>query len=153
MNKLKQNLYRVLSAILTVSMLASCGSTAFAAQQNSYHDPAEHWLESASRMNELDGNAIVTHETMACGECLRETMFTCFRTPEYSRTGESALSRNVRYSDGTMYSGTSKGNVDAGIPKKGGFYTGHHWAKAVCDVCGTVNFNMNKTGYEKSRVS
>ena len=153
MNKLKQNLHRVLSAILAVSMLASCGSTAFAAQQNSYHDPAEHWLESASRMNELDGNAIVTHETMACGECLRETMFTCFRTPEYSRTGESALNRNVRYSDGTMYSGTGKGNVDAGIPKKGGYYTGHHWAKAVCDVCGTVNSNMNKQtdyGYGKN---
>ena len=42
--------------------------TAFAAQQNSYHDPDEHWMQASGRTNELDANSVVTRETFKCGE-------------------------------------------------------------------------------------
>ena len=43
--------------------------SAGAAQVNSYHDPAEHWMQASGRTNELDVNAVVTHETFNCGVC------------------------------------------------------------------------------------
>ena len=55
----------LLAAVLCLGMMP----TAFAAQQNSYHDPAEHWQEANDRTNELDVNATVTHETFQCKEC------------------------------------------------------------------------------------
>lgn len=61
----------LLSLVLCVGLVPS----AFAAQQNSYHDPADHWQEANNRTNELDANATVTHETFTCGECGQETSF------------------------------------------------------------------------------
>ena len=55
----------LLAVVLCVGMVP----TAFAAQQDSYHDPAEHWQEANNRTNELDANATVTIETFTCGEC------------------------------------------------------------------------------------
>ena len=52
----------LLSLVLCVGLVPS----AFAAQQNSYHDPADHWQEANNRTNELDANATVTHETFNC---------------------------------------------------------------------------------------
>ena len=46
--------------------------SAGAAQVNSYHDPAEHWMQASGRTNELDVNAVVTHETFNCGVCGKE---------------------------------------------------------------------------------
>ena len=41
-------------------------SAAFAAQPTTYRDPAEHWMNAGSRTNELDINAVVSHETFYC---------------------------------------------------------------------------------------
>ena len=43
---LKKNHYsrRALALLLTLVMCVGMIPTAFAAQQNSYHDPAEHWM-------------------------------------------------------------------------------------------------------------
>jgi len=120
--------------------------TAFAAQQNSYHDPAEHWLTSSNRTNELDANAVVTHETFQCSVCGKATMFTVWRTAEYSKDGVTALNRNVLYSDGTMVGGEGKGSILDGTPGKDAYYTGYHWTKAACDVCGTLNSNSKGYG-------
>ena len=133
----------LLSLVLCVGLVPS----AFAAQQNSYHDPADHWQEANNRTNELDANATVTHETFTCGECGQETSFLAFRTPEYTRDGQTAMTRNVRYSDGTMIGGEDKGSILDGVPGKDAYYTGYHWTKAVCETCGGINTNMSKTDY------
>ena len=145
--KPKKTLKSVVALSLAVLTLFSALPTAFAAQQNSYHDPADHWQEANNRTNELDANATVTHETFTCGECGQETSFLAFRTPEYTRDGQTAMTRNVRYSDGTMIGGEDKGSILDGAPGKDAYYTGYHWTKAVCETCGGINTNMSKTDY------
>ena len=117
---LKKNHYsrRALALLLTLVMCVGMIPTAFAAQQNSYHDPAEHWMQASGRTNELDANSVVTRETFKCGECGKATSFEVFRVPEYTRNGQPALSRNVKYSDGTMVDGVGKGDTMDGIPCK-----------------------------------
>lgn len=82
---LKKNHYsrRALALLLTLVMCVGMIPTAFAAQQNSYHDPAEHWMQASGRTNELDANSVVTRETFKCGECGKATSFEVFRVPEY----------------------------------------------------------------------
>ena len=141
----------MLAGILAVVMLVGLVPTAFAAQENGYHDPAEHWLTAVGRTNELDANAVVTRETFTCAECGKPTSFEVFRTPEYTRDGKTALNRNVKYSDGTCIDGESVGNVNDGTPGKDAYYTGYHWTKAVCETCGTLNTNMGSAGYAYGR--
>lgn len=136
-----------MALFLSLALCVGLVPSAFAAQQNSYHDPADHWQEANNRTNELDANATVTHETFTCGECGQETSFLAFRTPEYTRDGQTAMTRNVRYSDGTMIGGEGKGSILDGAPGKDAYYTGYHWTKAVCETCGGINTNMSKTDY------
>lgn len=138
---------RALALLLTLVMCVGMIPTAFAAQQNSYHDPAEHWMQASGRTNELDANSVVTRETFKCGECGKATSFEVFRVPEYTRNGQPALSRNVKYSDGTMVDGIGKGDTMDGIPGKDATYTGYHYTKAVCETCGGINTNMSKSEY------
>lgn len=138
---------RPMALLLSLALCVGLVPSAFAAQQNSYHDPADHWQEANNRTNELDANATVTHETFTCGECGQETSFLAFRTPEYTRDGQTAMTRNVRYSDGTMIGGEDKGSILDGVPGKDAYYTGYHWTKAVCETCGGINTNMSKTDY------
>lgn len=138
---------RPMALFLFLALCVGLVPSAFAAQQNSYHDPADHWQEANNRTNELDANATVTHETFTCGECGQETSFLAFRTPEYTRDGQTAMTRNVRYSDGTMIGGEDKGSILDGVPGKDAYYTGYHWTKAVCETCGGINTNMSKTDY------
>ena len=146
---LKKNHYsrRALALLLTLVMCVGMIPTAFAAQQNSYHDPAEHWMQASGRTNELDANSVVTRETFKCGECGKATSFEVFRVPEYTRNGQPALSRNVKYSDGTMVDGVGKGDTMDGVPGKDATYTGYHYTKAVCETCGGINTNMATTDY------
>ncbi|GAB2043804.1 hypothetical protein AGATL06_03000 [Agathobaculum sp. TL06] len=137
----------LLAAFLAVVMLFSLMPTAFAAQEDNYHDPAEHWQEALNRTNELDANSVVTIETFNCCVCGQATSFQVFRVPEYTRDGETALTRNVKYSDGTCLDGESKGDLLDGTPGKDAYYTGYHWTKAVCETCGTFNTNMGATNY------
>ena len=137
----------LLAAFLAVVMLFSLMPTAFAGQQNSYHDPAEHWKEANNRTNELDANAVVTVETFTCGECGKATSFEVLRTPEYTRDSQTAMNRNVRYSDGTLIGGEGTGAILDGVPGQDAYYTGYHWTKAVCQTCGGLNTNMGKTDY------
>lgn len=109
---------RALAMLLTLTLCLSLVPSAFAAQQNSYHDPAEHWMQASNRTNELDVNSVVTRETFKCGECGKVTSFEVFRVPEYTRNGQTALSRNVKYSDGTMMDGVGKGDCMDGVPGK-----------------------------------
>lgn len=101
--------------VLALSMIST---TAFAAQEDNYHDPAEHWLSAINRTNELDVNATVTRETGNCAVCGQSTTFLIYRTPEYTRNGETAATRNVRYSDGTLVGGEGTGTVMDGTPAK-----------------------------------
>ena len=109
---------RALAMLLTLTLCLGMIPTAFAGQQNSYHDPAEHWMQASNRTNELDVNSVVTRETFKCGECGKVTSFEVFRVPEYTRNGQAALSRNVKYSDGTMMDGVGKGDCMDGVPGK-----------------------------------
>ena len=149
---LKKHARSALALLLAVVLCIGMVPTAFAAQENGYHDPADHWQEANNRTNELDVNAVVTHETFQCKECKQQTSFLAFRTPEYTRDGKTAMSRNVKYSDGTMVDGEGKGSILDGIPGEDATYTGYHWTKAVCEVCGNINTNMAKTdyGYKKN---
>lgn len=125
--------------------------SAFAAQVNSYHDPVEHWISAIDRTNELDVNAVITHETFLCHVCKQKTSFLLYRTPEYTRDGQTAYSRNIKYSDGTFIGGNGSGVILEGTPGKDAYYTGYHWTKAVCETCGTINANYDVTFYEFSK--
>lgn len=140
---LKKNHYsrRAMALLLTLVMCVGMIPTAFAAQQNSYHDPVEHWQQASNRTNELDVNAIVTHETFYCATCRENTDFTVWRVPEYTRSGETALNRNVKYSNGMCIDEVTVGSLDAGIPGENAYYTGYHWTKSVCSRCGDWNSN------------
>ena len=129
----------IVSIILTICMMATFIPNVFAAQSNEYVDPADSWLSSNNRTNELDVNATTTYETQYCSVCRKQTMVVTYRVPEYTKTGETALNRGVMYSDGTCIDGESKGNLDNGTPGVDAYYTGYHWTKAVCQTCGTIN--------------
>lgn len=48
--KLHSNPHRprsILAGLLALTLMFSMLPTAFAAQQNSYHDPAEHWMQAS----------------------------------------------------------------------------------------------------------
>ena len=143
----KNRFRRPMALLLSLALCVGLVPSAFAAQQDSYHDPAEHWQEANNRTNELDSNATITHETFTCGECGKQTSFLAFRTPEYTRDSQTALSRNVKYSDGTMVDGEGQGSILDGVPGQDAYYTGYHWTKAVCETCGGINTNMAKTDY------
>lgn len=137
----------ILAGLLAIVMIFSLVPTAFAAQENGYHDPAEYWMSALNRTNELDANAVVTRETFYCGECGKSTSFEVFRTPEYTRDGQTAMTRNVKYSDGTMIDGVGVGIILDGTPGVDAYYTGYHFTKAVCETCGGINTNMGQTDY------
>ena len=126
-------------------------SAVFAAQPTTYRDPAEHWMNAGSRTNELDINAVVSHETFYCFSCKQYTSFTIWRTPEYTRDGQTALTRNVLYSDGTTVDGEGTGSILDGDPGIDAFYTGYHWTKSMCDNCGVMNANGGATHYGYSK--
>ena len=113
---------RLTALLLVAAIMLSLVPSAFAGQQNSYHDPAEHWKEANNRTNELDANAVVTVETFTCGECGKATAFEVLRTPEYTRDGQTAMSRNVRYSDGTLIGGEGTGAILDGVPGQDALY-------------------------------
>ena len=143
---------RVLALLLTVlTVMSMLPSAAFAAQPTTYRDPAEHWMNAGSRTNELDINAVVSHETFYCHSCKQYTSFTIWRTPEYTRDGQTALTRNVLYSDGTMVDGEGTGSILDGDPGIDAFYTGYHWTKSMCDNCGVINANGGATHYGYSK--
>ena len=141
MNKKYFFSHRVTAMLLTLTLCLSMIPTASAAQQNSYHDPVEHWQQASNRTNELDVNSIVTHETFYCATCRENTDFTVWRVPEYTRSGETALNRNVKYSNGMCIDEVTVGSLDAGVPGENAYYTGYHWTKSVCSRCGDWNSN------------
>ena len=127
--KTNSKLKSVLSAFLAICMLLSMAPvTTFAAQSNEYVDPADSWLSSNNRTNELDVNSTTTYETQYCHICAKETMVLTYRVPEYTRSGETALNRGVRFSDGTLIDGEGTGNLDDGTPGVDAYYTGYHWS-------------------------
>lgn len=141
MNKKYFFSHRVTAMLLTLALCLGMIPTASAAQQNSYHDPVEHWQQASNRTNELDVNAIVTHETFYCATCRENTDFTVWRVPEYTRSGETALNRNVKYSNGMCIDEVTVGSLDTGVPGENAYYTGYHWTKSVCSRCGDWNSN------------
>lgn len=149
MNTYKSHIHsRALSLLLALALcLGMLPISTYAAQDPAYHDPTEHWISSSNRTNELDANAVLSRETFHCYVCDKVTSFTVFRTAEYTRDGKTALSRNVRYSDGTMVDGVSRGSILDGVPGVDATYTGYHWSKAVCETCGTLNTNMGQYDY------
>lgn len=126
---------------------------ASANQDNGYHDPAKQWITSGSRLDQYDANCIVTHGSSYCAICGKVTGYTSFRVPEYSIDGKSALTRNVKYSDGTCYDGKNTGVILDGTPGVNAYYTGCHWCKVICDVCGSPNTNnlgINEYAFNKN---
>ncbi len=117
-----------------------------AAQQNAYHDPLEHWVTAGSRTNELDTNALVTTETIYCQECDADTLFTVFRTPEYTKDGVSALDQDIIYSDGVRIDCQTQS-----VLREGKVYTGYHWTKSVCRSCSGLNTNTSRSTHAYGR--
>ena len=139
---------RVLALLLAVLMtLALLPTTALAGQEDGYHDPAERWMNAVNRTNELDVNATVTYETFHCSACHLDTSFRIWRTPEYTHDGQTAMTRNIRYSDGTLYGGEGTGVILDGTPGVDATYTGYHWTKSCCTACGTLNSNIGSSDY------
>ena len=137
----------IVSLILTICMMATFIPSVFAAQSNEYVDPADNWLSSNDRTNELDVNATTTYETQYCAVCQKDTTVLTYRVPEYTRTGETALNRGVMFSDGTLIDGEGTGNLDNGTPGIDAYYTGYHFTKVCCQACGTINPTVGYTNY------
>lgn len=144
----------IISIVLTFVMLVGALPTVsvFAAQKSDYVDPADNWLSTSSRTNELDMNATVTYETEFCGICNKSTVIMTYRVPEYTRSGETAMNHDVFYSDGANKDGSAYGNPDSGTPGINAYYTGYHLTKTVCQNCGTINpldteYSFNKNIY------
>ena len=142
-----KNFKSIVSLILTVCMMSTNISNVFAAQSNEYVDPAEVWLSSNNRTNELDVNATTTYETQHCLVCEKYTSVLTYRVPEYTKSGQTALNRDVMYSDGTKIDGNGRGNLDDGTPGVDAYYTGYHWTKSVCQTCGTINAGDGLSSY------
>lgn len=130
MLRMKQTIKNIVSGFLAavMTMGAIPAISVSAAQANEYVDPADVWMEANGRINELDINATTTYETSFCPVCNMDTTLLIYRVPEYTRTGETALNRNVKFSDGTCLDGVSVGNCDSGTPGVDASYTGHHWS-------------------------
>ena len=150
------HLKSIISVLLSICIMVSVfvPTSVFAAQSNDYVDPADSWLTSNNRTNELDVNATTTYETQWCAVCEKDTTVIAYRVPEYTKTGETALNRGVKFSDGTLIDGEGKGNLDDGTPGVDAYYTGYHWTKSVCQTCGTINaiegpgeYNFNNNVY------
>lgn len=136
-HKLKSVMSMTLAVIMILGSLP--GMAVFAAQKNEYADPADNWLITNSRTNELDINATITYETTWCTNCNMDTTAMTYRVPEYTKSGTTALNRGVKWSDGTMIDGVGKGNLDDGTPGVDAEFTGYHWTKSVCQQCGVLN--------------
>lgn len=136
-HSIKSVLSGVLAAVMTIGAMPAISVSA--AQVNEYIDPADVWITSNGRTNELDFNATITQETAWCPVCNKDTINLTYRTPEYTKSGSTALNRGVQYSDGTMTDGVTKGNVDDGRPGVDATYSTYHWTKSVCQICGTIN--------------
>lgn len=123
-----KNFKSIVSLILTICMMSTFVPNVFAAQSNEYVDPADSWLSSNNRTNELDVNATTTYETQRCLVCEKYTSVLTYRVPEYTKSGQTALNRDVQYSDGTKIDGEGRGNLDDGTPGVDAYYTGYHWS-------------------------
>ena len=143
----------VISMLLAVILAAgTLPVSVFAAQKSDYEDPADHWLSTSNRTNELDMNATITYETEFCGICNKSTVLMTYRVPEYTRSGETAMNHNVFFSDGANSDGSAYGNPDSGTPGVNAYYTGYHLTKTVCQSCGTINpldteYSFNRNVY------
>lgn len=124
-NRFKRAISGIMAAGMAISLIPT---VSFAAQSNEYTDPADVWLESNSRTNEFDINATVTYENFFCPVCDMITTSMVYRVPEYTKSSETALNRNVQWSDGTCIDGLSKGNTDSGTPGIDAYYTGYHFS-------------------------
>ena len=159
--RIQNKMKRLIAGVMTVNMLLGFIPTvSFAAQSNEYIDPADNWLKANGRTNELDANATTTYETGYCTVCERDTLGLTYRVPEYTKSGETALNRGVKYSDGTLIDGSGTGNLDDGTPGVDAFFTGYHYTKSVCQTCGTLNsiegpdiYSFNKNVYSLYSVS
>ena len=135
-----KSLKKILSGIMAFSLsLSFLPMNIQAAQSNEYIDPADYWIEANGRTNEFDINATTTYETFYCPVCDMQTTSLVYRVPEYTRSGESALTRNIRYSDGTFIDESGYGDINFGTPGINGYYTGTHWTKSVCQSCHILN--------------
>lgn len=81
---------KLLAIILALALCVGLLPTAFAAQENGYHDPAEHWLTANNRTNELDANAVVTQETFKCSRLQQNHQFTIAHTGVHKRRPDGA---------------------------------------------------------------
>lgn len=150
--KIKNKAKHILSAALSaVMILGSMPTLTYAAQVNEYVDPADIWVSANGRTNELDFNATITQETGWCPVCNKDTIMLTYRTPEYTKSGTTALNRGVKYSDGTMVDGETVGNLDSGRPNQDATYTTYHFTKSVCQTCGTINSIDGEGSYSFSR--
>lgn len=103
----------MLVLVLVVSLFST---TAFAAMDGEYRDPAVNWKRAMGRTNELDSNSLATQGSGYCYVCAMNTQFETFRVPEYTTNGETALLRGAYYSDGTTKDGSSTVSIMDGIP-------------------------------------
>ncbi len=146
---MKRNFNRIVSTILAIilclGLLPIMSVTA--AQKSDYVDPADNWLKTNSRTNELDINSTITYETQWCWSCAAYASIMTYRVPEYTKSGTSALNRGIMYSDGTTIDGDGKGNVDSGTPGVDAYFTGYHYTKGVCQACGMLNTVDGRDAY------
>ena len=87
--KTKSKFKSFLSVLLALTMLLSTfPMITHAAQSNEYVDPADSWISSNNRTNELDVNSTTTYETQYCYICAKQTMVITYRVPEYTKSGD-----------------------------------------------------------------
>lgn len=129
---------KFISIIVTAGMVLGMIPTFSFAEQEEYVNPANTWISRQDATEEFNLNATVANETRYCSVCGKETSCSVYYVPEYA--DETANNRDIKWSDGTCSDGVNKGDLKNINPKNvPDAYKGFHWAKTVCNECGTIN--------------
>ena len=155
--KFRKGLSVLTSVVMCATMVLSSGTMAFAYQtsaDNGYVDPASRWAGSENRTGEWDMNALTSTMVAHCDNCGKDEVFTVYRVPEYTSDGKtnlldttlnptrnSTIRSDLKYVSPTQGAGdplqqVSNKALDYKSPTDGGIYTGYHWTKSTCNVCG-----------------
>lgn len=82
-HSIKSMLSGVLAAVMTIGTMPAISVSA--AQVNEYIDPADVWITSNGRTNELVFNATIAQETAWCPVCNKDTINLTYRTAKTAK--------------------------------------------------------------------
>lgn len=108
------------------------------------------YLQTAEQTS-LIFNATITQETSWCTVCNKDTIMLTYRTPEYTKSGTTALNRGVNFRTEQWLTEKQRAILITDGRIRTPSYTTYHWTKSVCQTCGTINSVDGRDAYGFSR--